>query len=173
MLAVLQSAVEAHGADLARRLRRRELRLVFVTEDFGMVWRGAASKLPAFALCTDDQHVDIPVPDFTFGCYPETRYRNSSWPAVASLLEHKGGMLAWADRHPAIVHRSNWGVGPRRGLMPLLQGLRRNDSDAAALGAQVDVADTGFIGENKENFVWMDAQVSGRRDAARHKLCIK
>ena len=30
-------------------------------------------------------------------------------------------MVGWHERHPELFHRSNWGVGPRRGLMPLLQ----------------------------------------------------
>ena len=30
----------------------------------------------------DSDHTDIPVPDFTYGCYPEARYKNSSWPAI-------------------------------------------------------------------------------------------
>ena len=69
----------------------------------------------------DSQHSDIPVPDFTYNCYPETRYKNSSWPAIQELLQRKSDMLHWHERHSALFHRSNWGVGPRRGLMPLLQ----------------------------------------------------
>ena len=71
--------------------------------------------------CADSQHTDIPVPDFTFGCYPEARYQNSSWPAIQALLQRKSDMVGWRERHPQLFHRSNWGVGPRRGLMPLLQ----------------------------------------------------
>lgn len=37
---------------------------------------------PAAPSPADDNHSDIPVPDFTFYCYPETRYANSSWPAI-------------------------------------------------------------------------------------------
>ena len=31
---------------------------------------------PLSAPCAaDDNHIDIPVPDFTYACYPETRYK--------------------------------------------------------------------------------------------------
>jgi hypothetical protein len=72
-------------------------------------------------LPADDAHSDIPVPDHTFACYPEARYTNSSWPAIQKLLQAKSDMVAWGERHPELFHRSNWAVGPRRGLMPLLQ----------------------------------------------------
>lgn len=114
MLEVLKAAVTRFSDDLAVALDRRELRFVFETEDFGIIWTGAKSKLPAFSMSTDAQHVDIPVPDFTYGCYPETRYANSSWPAVAELLRSKAAMVGWRDRHSGLFHRSNWGVGPRR-----------------------------------------------------------
>jgi hypothetical protein len=159
MLGVLAAAVASHGGALAAALRRRDLAFVFNTEDFGMTWRGQRSKLPSFSMCTDPDHVDIPVPDFTYGCYPETRYTNSSWPAVAALLAAKGSMVAWRDRRQELFHRSNWGVGPRQGLMPLLQALHANGSDAGLLGAAVDVGDTGFIGANNaQHFVFLDAQ---------------
>lgn len=56
MLGLLQDAVEAHNAELAALLREqgggRELRLIVETEDFGVTWRAAKWKLPAFAMCT-------------------------------------------------------------------------------------------------------------------------
>jgi hypothetical protein len=74
-----------------------------------------------FTPSADNQHSDIPVPDFTWYCYPEARYRNSSWEAVQELLQRRSDMVGWHERRPALFHRSNWGVGPRKGLMPLLQ----------------------------------------------------
>jgi len=56
MLGLLQDAVEEHNAELAALLRERgggrELRLIVETEDFGVTWRAAKWKLPAFAMCT-------------------------------------------------------------------------------------------------------------------------
>ena len=186
----------------------------------------------------DNDHTDIPVPDFTYKCYPEARYKNSSWPSIQvrgtfheagstrvlpaaaiaasprgaaataataaaaagataetvagppplclrtpppvcphgvaiccklgmvcaelhgplplqprpplaqlrlcsqpllivlpfpsccsiscpvklqDLLQRRSDMVGWHERHPELFHRSNWAVGPRRGLMPLLQ----------------------------------------------------
>jgi len=67
MLGLLQDAVEEHNAELAALLRERgggrELRLIVETEDFGVTWRAAKWKLPAFAglgrsrLGGDGQHV--------------------------------------------------------------------------------------------------------------------
>lgn len=37
------------------------------------------------------------------------------------LLQRRSDMVGWHERHPELFHRSNWAVGPRRGLMPLLQ----------------------------------------------------
>ena len=123
-----------------------------------------ANRAPVAHTCADNDHSDIPVPDFTWYCYPEARYRNSSWPAVQvlrrrqccsaghvrhvgsaaggqlggpavkpspappcahhspqDLLQRRSDMVGWHERHPELFHRSNWAVGPRRGLMPLLQ----------------------------------------------------
>lgn len=56
MLGLLQDAVEEHNAEVAALLRERgggkELRLIVETEDFGVTWRSAKWKLPAFAMCT-------------------------------------------------------------------------------------------------------------------------
>lgn len=158
MLPILEAAVATHGADLAAQFGQRELQLVVETEDFGMIWRNSGFKLPAFALCTDHDHIDIPVPDFTFGCYPEAQYANSSWPAIAQLLSMKGRMTRWQNRRKSIFHRSNWGVGPRRGLMPLLQNLHQEGRDLDELGAALDVGDTGFTVANVDQFVWLDGQ---------------
>lgn len=49
--------------------------------------------------------IDIPVPDFTFMCYPETRYTNSSWAAISDLLYRKSQMVSWGDRRNEIFHR--------------------------------------------------------------------
>lgn len=165
ILKPLRSALSAHGPALAKALGRKDLRFVVETEDFGMVWRGLGFKLPPFAMCTDSAHIDIPVPDFTYGCYPETHYTNSSWPAIAHLLESKAAMLPWKGRNSKIFHRGHWGVGPRRGLMPFLMTLVGNHTDESTLGAPLDIADTGFIASNKENFVWLDEQCA-------HKVAI-
>eukprot|EP00887_Chlorella_sp_A99_P000462 scaffold17.g462.t1 len=156
LLATLRAAVEEHGAALGAALDRRALRFVVGTEDFGIVWRGAKWRLPAFALCTDDDHTDIPVPDFTFTCYPETRYKNSSWPAIQELLQRKSDMVPWGERHSSIFHRSNWGT--------YLNGSA-GVSDVEALGAELDIEDTGFVSVHQgkaatkhDNFEWLDAQ---------------
>ena len=52
MVGVLADAVRAHNAELAALLGPRQLRLIVETEDFGVVWRGARWRLPAFAMCT-------------------------------------------------------------------------------------------------------------------------
>lgn len=105
---------------------------------------------------TDEDHIDIPIPDFTFSSYPEARYANTSWPSTSSLLHLKSIMVPWTARRPDIFHRSNWGVGPRKQLMPFLEHLHRNGSDVEVLGAAVDVQDSGFIASKPQNFVWID-----------------
>lgn len=105
ILGILQSAFKAHEPELRAVLKGKEIKFVIGTEDFGMVWRGQNAKLPGFALCTDDHHIDIPVPDFTYGCYPEARYKNTSWPAIAQLLKKKSDMVHWTDRYSEIFHR--------------------------------------------------------------------
>ena len=57
------------------------------------------------AFPADDNMIDIPVPDFTYVCYPETRYKNSSWPAIRELLYRKSQMVNWEDRKNDIFHR--------------------------------------------------------------------
>ena len=42
-------------------------------------------------------------------------------PHLQSLLQHKSDMVPWHERHPLLFYRHNWGVGPRRFIMPLLQ----------------------------------------------------
>ncbi|KAL4418909.1 hypothetical protein ABPG77_004062 [Micractinium sp. CCAP 211/92] len=168
MLGLLKDAVEAHNGELARLLGDREMHLIVETEDFGVTWKAQKNKIPAFAMCTDDNHSDIPVPDFTYYCYPETRYANSSWPAIQSLLQHKSDMLAWHERYSELFHRSNWKVGPRRGLMPLLQRYDNGTGPKTSLeafGAELDIQDTGFVHVTQgkalrkhEHFVWLDGQ---------------
>lgn len=43
-------------------------------------------------------------------------------------------MLAWHERHSELFHRSNWKVGPRRGLMPLLQTYDNGSGGWGVLG---------------------------------------
>ena len=109
-LSILQDAVARHGAELAAALGRKTLKLVIETEDFGVTWMGKKSKLPAFAFVTEPGVIDIPIPDFTFGCYPATGYTNSSWASIAELLRSKSEMMPWARRHDVIFNRANWGV---------------------------------------------------------------
>jgi hypothetical protein len=45
-------------------------------------------------MCTDEAHIDIPVPDFTFEDYPETGYANTSFWAIKELLLHKESMVS-------------------------------------------------------------------------------
>ena len=47
-------------------------------------------------------------------------------------------------------------MGPRQGLMPLLQNLSAAGTDVALLGAAVDVADTGWESSSRETFVLLD-----------------
>ena len=163
---IVEEAIREHGAALAEIFKRKEIKFVVVTEDFGINWAGSDSKLPAFTLCTtENEHSDIPVPDFTYGCYPEAHYTNSSWPAISSLLSTKAAMMPWQERSNTVFHRSNWGVGPRRQLMPVLKRLMNNGSDVDVLGGRLDVADTGFTISKKENFVFLDEQ-------CRHKVAI-
>lgn len=161
----LQAAIKLHGRALANKFERKTLKFVLCTEDFGMIWRRSGIKLPAFAMCTDEGHIDVPIPDFTYGCYPETHYTNSSWPAIADMLSTKSMMTPWSMRGSSIFFRGNWGVGPRQGLMPFLSELSANGSDVALLGAPLDIADSGFIVSKKENFVWLDDQCT-------HKVAI-
>lgn len=158
ILQPLQAAINLHGRALADKFKRKQLKFVLCTEDFGMIWRNSAIKLPAFAMCTDEGHADVPVPDFTYGCYPETHYTNSSWTAISDMLNTKSTMIPWKMRESSIFFRGNWGVGPRQGLMPFLSELSANGSDVEMLGASLDIADSGFIVSKKENFVWLDDQ---------------
>ncbi|KAL4853837.1 Golgi apparatus protein 1 [Chlorella vulgaris] len=168
MLGLLADAVQRYSAELTELLGDRTLRLIVETEDFAVVFRGQHWKLPAFAMCTDNTHSDIPVPDFTFSCYPEARYRNSSWPAIQDLLQRKSDMVGWHERDPEIFHRSNWKVGPRQGLMPLLQSYDNGSAGVSAeeaFGAGLDIGDTGFVTVSKgqahgkhNEFVWLDGQ---------------
>ena len=43
--------------------------------------------------------VDVPpgLRSFTFTCYPETRYADSSWPAIQTLLQQRSNMLPWGE----------------------------------------------------------------------------
>lgn len=65
------------------------------------------------------------------GCGPCPSYKSNMLPCPAlpwylilclqALLQYKSDMVPWHERHPELFHRSNWNVGPRRGLMPLLE----------------------------------------------------
>ncbi|KAH7625048.1 hypothetical protein Ndes2526B_g00429 [Nannochloris sp. 'desiccata'] len=154
----LKQAIETHGAALAEKFKYKELRFALVTEDFAINWRGSNSRLPAFTLCTDDAHSDIPVPDFTFGCYPETQYKNSTWEYISERLAREAKKIKWKKRYNTIFHRSNWGVGPRRGLMPLLENLHLNKTDVEVLGGVLDIGNTGFQAKDQERFVFLHEQ---------------
>ena len=57
---------------------------------------------------------------------------------LQDLLQRRSDMVGWHERHPQLFHRSNWGVGPRRGLMPLLQSYSNGSgglTGAVLLGA--------------------------------------
>jgi protein glucosyltransferase len=154
----LKRAIETHGAALAEKFNHKELKFALVTEDFAINWRGSNSKLPAFTLCTDTDHSDIPVPDFTYGCYPETQYKNSSWEYISHRLATESENITWKNRYNTIFHRSNWGVGPRRGLMPLLEQLHSNKTDVQLLGGVLDIGDTGFQAKSEDKFVFLHEQ---------------
>ncbi|KAL6774600.1 hypothetical protein ACKKBG_A25610 [Auxenochlorella protothecoides x Auxenochlorella symbiontica] len=154
ILDVLRDAVQRHNAALHALLGGRELRLVIETEDFPMTSQG--KRLPAFAMCWEQHSIDIPIPDFTFKCYPEAKYTNTTWAAMAALIDHRSQMVGWDRRTNAIFQRSNWGVGPRRSLLPALVQLRKEGRDEAELGARLDVEDTEFVASNAARFEWVD-----------------
>ena len=155
---IFKSAVEKHGKDLAEQFKGKEIKFAVATEDFGLVFRSSRYKLTTFALSTDRDHTDIPIPDFTFGCYPESRYEDSSWKALGKLLKEASSKLPWSERSDSIFHRSNWGVGPRRKLMPLLEELHKKGKDVELFGAPVDVGNTEFEAKKDENFVRLEDQ---------------
>ena len=155
---VMERALEEYSTYLAEQLHGRDFKFVVTTEDFGLLFRGENFRLPSFALSTDHDHIDIPVPDFTFGCYPETKYENDSWHDVRTLLLNEGDSRAWSDRKDVIFHRSNWDVGPRRGLMPLLEKLHKKGKDKETLGMVLDIGNTGFVVSNEEKFVYLHEQ---------------
>lgn len=68
-------------------------------------------KLPAFAMCASPDHIDIPVPDFTFDTYPEAGYSNSSWAAVGGLLGLKGRLVPWKVKSSHMFMRHHKGAG--------------------------------------------------------------
>lgn len=51
------------------------------------------------------------------------------------LLQRRSDMVGWHERHSQLFHRSNWGVGPRRGLMPLLQSYSNGSGGLSAAGS--------------------------------------
>jgi protein glucosyltransferase len=155
---VYTRALRKYAKYLAKEFDGKEIQFVVTTEDFGIIFRSAKFRLPAFALSTDHEHIDVPVPDFTYGCYPETHYDDDSWEDVRNLLLNESGKLKWQDRTNAIFHRSNWGVGPRRGLMPLLEKMHEDGDDIEILGMPLDVKDTGFVTEHMEQFVPLHEQ---------------
>lgn len=155
---IMERAIDVYGRYLADALERETIKFVVTTEDFGILFKGQNFRLPAFALSTDPDHIDIPVPDFTFGCYPETMYPNDSWHDVRELLLDTSERLAWKDRQDVIFHRSNWGVGPRKGLMPFLDTLHTQGRDVETLGMALDIGDTGFVAANQEKFVQLHEQ---------------
>jgi len=155
---LFKTAVEKHGKDLAEQFQGKEIKFAVATEDFGLVFRSSRYKLTTFALSTDGDHTDIPIPDFTFGCYPESRYEDSSWKAIGTMLKEMSSKLSWSERSDSIFHRSNWGVGPRRKLMPLLEKLHKDGKDVELFGAPIDVGNTEFEAKNDENFVRLEDQ---------------
>ena len=155
---IMMRALNKASPYLAKALNGKRIRFVVTTEDFGLLYKSQNFRLPSFALSTDYDHIDIPVPDFTFGCYPEAKYEKDSWHDVRNKLLETGDSLAWKDRKDAIFHRSNWGVGPRKGLMPLLEKLHKDGKDVETLGMALDIGDTGFVGTKPENFVHLHEQ---------------
>lgn len=154
----LEKAIERYGKDLADYFKGKSIKFVVTTEDFGIIFRSQKSKLPAFSLSTDSKHTDIPVPDFTFGCYPSTHYNDSSWESIKGKLFRASDALEWSKRRDVIFHRSNWGVGPRQGLMPMLEKMHEEGKDAKLLGAELDIGDTGFLTRSQEAFVSLEEQ---------------
>lgn len=155
---VMKRALEEYGPYLAEALSEKTIKFVVTTEDFGLLFRREHFRLPTFAMSTDPDHIDIPIPDFTYACYPETKYKNDSWHDVRELLLDTADAIAWKDRKEVIFHRSHWGVGPRRGLMPFLQTLHTQGKDVEILGMALDIGDTGFVGAKKEKFVQLHEQ---------------
>ncbi|KDD75991.1 hypothetical protein H632_c405p1 [Helicosporidium sp. ATCC 50920] len=142
MLRTLEEAVQAHGPALAKLLAGREMRLILQTEDTPIVGLDRNLKVPPFSACASRHDIDVPVPDFTYKYYPETRHKDTSWPAVGALLAHKSEMLLWSDRSLDIFQRNNWNVGHRKKLLPLLDGLTQQGHAVEVLGAPLDINDT-------------------------------
>ena len=126
---------------------------LYVTSPSNLLNPPPFQKLPSHV---DDGAIDIPIPDFTFKCYPEMRYSNTSWPAVAPLLKLKSEMLPWPQRRSRLSHRSNWGVGPRRWLMPRLQKLQDEGKAVEVLGAGGDGQNTEFVASSGQKFQYVD-----------------
>ncbi|GAX76445.1 hypothetical protein CEUSTIGMA_g3890.t1 [Chlamydomonas eustigma] len=164
MLKVLERAVRTHEKELVQLLKDKAEPLVFIveSEDFPIVFKHERWKLPAFAMCTDEAHIDIPVPDFTFEDYPETSYANTSFWAIKELLLHKESMVPWSKRQRNVFMRHFGGVGYRKTLLPVLIGHQQNGTDSENLGLKTDVVDTGFVTSNQKDFVWLDRQCTYR-----------
>lgn len=157
ILQTLEDSVRRHGAGLAHHLKKKELIFLVETEDFPLAWTGMDLRVPPFAMSSYFEHIDVPIPDFTYKCYPETRLVNSSWPGVAQLLDVKSRQVHWADRKTDIFQRGNWNVGARRRLLPLLDSLAQNGSAVATLGAALDIQDTDLEGTKRDNFKLIDS----------------
>lgn len=171
----LRNAVETHQRALAELLGGRELKLTIETEDFPITSVRSGARLPSFAMCAAKESIDIPIPDFTYGCYPETRYGNdSSWPRIFALLDHKASALSWSDRATDLFQRSNWGVGPRRSLLPAIVKAVEDRARAATKGnpddqpsremlrealggADLDVEDTKFMASHSDSYRRLEA----------------
>lgn len=158
ILPSLRAAVEAHNNELKRAFNEQNISFAIATEDFPIIQKDMGWKLPAFALCAEENSIDIPVPDFTFGCYPETRYEDSSWEGIKQKIFDYTKDSAWTERHADIFSRGYWGVGPRQVLMPWLNGLHAHKEDVVKLGVEVNVGDSGWEASDDQAFVPLHEQ---------------
>ena len=67
--------------------------------------------------------MDIPVADFTFGCYPQTSYLNDSWGGVqVNRLQHRARLTRCWSTHLFHILLS-------QSLCPTMQALLQHKSD--------------------------------------------
>lgn len=88
----------------------------------------------------------------------------SPWPFPSSYRKKEISKYKINDKYPWPPRRSHWGVGPRQKLMPLFEALSNSSRDEAALGARLNVGDTGFSPHHfkRDNYVFLDAQCNNR-----------
>ncbi|KAG2500359.1 hypothetical protein HYH03_001933 [Edaphochlamys debaryana] len=156
MQKVIEKAVKQHNADLVRALKGRDIRFIFGTEDFPIVENHLKLRVPSFQMCANPMWYDVPVPDFTWEVYHQTRYANTSWWDLRQLLLTKGALLPWRHRKSDLFLRGDDGVGYRKTLMPIMREIQMNRSDIALFGVHANAHSTGYYTSSDTHFAWLD-----------------